>query len=73
MSNREHSTNLHPFVFAKTKLTFFSVSFNTTGRELCKEKDGYGMQVLQIKSKKGGVGKSLFAREFAQTLAALWL
>jgi cellulose biosynthesis protein BcsQ len=34
-------------------------------------KDGYGMQVLQIKSKKGGVGKSLFAREFAQTLAAL--
>lgn len=29
------------------------------------------MQVLQVKSKKGGVGKSLFAREVAQMLAAL--
>jgi cellulose biosynthesis protein BcsQ len=29
------------------------------------------MRVIQIKSKKGGVGKSLYAREFAQSLAAL--
>lgn len=29
------------------------------------------MQVLQIKSKKGGVGKSLFAREIAQILSAV--
>lgn len=29
------------------------------------------MQVLQIKSKKGGVGKSLYTRELAQMLAAL--
>src|SRR5258708_9498767 len=29
------------------------------------------MRVIQIKSKKGGIGKSLFARELAQILAAL--
>src|SRR5579859_1314098 len=29
------------------------------------------MQVIQVKSKKGGVGKSLFAREFAQILSAV--
>ena len=29
------------------------------------------MQTLQVKSKKGGIGKSLFSREFAQFLAAL--
>ena len=31
------------------------------------------MQVIQVKSKKGGIGKSLFSREFAQFLAALGL
>lgn len=31
------------------------------------------MQTIQIKSKKGGVGKSQFSREFAQSLAALGL
>jgi cellulose biosynthesis protein BcsQ len=29
------------------------------------------MHVIQVKSKKGGVGKSLFARELAQTLSAV--
>lgn len=31
------------------------------------------MQVIQVKSKKGGIGKSLFSREFAQILAAVGL
>ena len=31
------------------------------------------MQIIQVKSKKGGIGKSLFSREFAQSLAALGL
>jgi hypothetical protein len=36
-----------------------------------RRKEGGNMQVIQVKSKKGGVGKSLFAREFAQTLSAI--
>lgn len=47
------------FVFAKTKVVI-------SARERIQR-----VQTIQVKSKKGGVGKSLFARELAQMLAAI--